>query len=93
MQLFPPTNLLIDELQQIKLQCATHALMQRTMQSIADVQPISDFDLICHHLLLVNEFKKLLVNGDQFPSDNYLDIHRELKLLELENSTLAASRF
>lgn len=92
MQLFPPTNLLIDELQQIKLQCASHALMQRTSQNLAEVQPLCDYEFICHQLLLVSEYKNLIANGDQFPSDNYIDIQRELKLLELENATLSATQ-
>ena len=88
MFIFPQSSLLSEEFSKIKELIAAHCLGKGGKELVFDLKPWSDLETIKSLLGKTEEFRKLLSASENFPSDNYKDLLRELALLNIENSVL-----
>jgi DNA mismatch repair protein MutS2 len=88
MYIFPPSSLLFDEFTSIKKIMANHCISESGKAMLEAVVPCADASLILNQLGKTEEFKKIVAASENFPSDNYKDLRKELSLLRIENSVL-----
>lgn len=90
MNIFPPQNLLVSEFELIKALIAENCISQMGKDLVSDVIPGDDYDSIILALKQTHEFKRVIDNGEVFPTEGYENIATELNLLRIENSVLSA---
>jgi DNA mismatch repair protein MutS2 len=93
MRIFPETSLLTTEFEKIKELISFHCIGALGKKKLKEIQISSDIETINRLLEKTNEFKKLIAASENFPTDNYKDISKELNLLKVENSVLQAEQF
>lgn len=93
MLLFPQSSLLLSEFDKIKLHIANHCLCSLGKTQVEQIAPSSDFEKIKTSLQKNAEFIKLHTSGENFPSQNYKDLTKEIALLQIENSVLQSAQF
>lgn len=93
MLLFPQSSLLLSEFSKIKDHIAGLCLCNLGVQRVEMLMPISDFEEIKLKLQKNGEFARLHASGENFPSQNYKDLTKEIGLLQIENSVLQSSQF
>jgi DNA mismatch repair protein MutS2 len=92
MKIFPAHSLLLEEFEKVKLLAGEECAGLLGQQLIMGLKPIDDFDLVISNLRQCEEFRNMLVTGDNFPTDGYPDITNELKLLFIRNSVLTLTQ-
>lgn len=93
MKVFPSESLLLTEFKKVIELVSEKCLCPLGKKAAAEIQIYDDFEKITALLHQTNDFKKIFDNGENFPSQDYLDIRKELQLLGIENSVLASEQF
>jgi DNA mismatch repair protein MutS2 len=93
MRVFPETSLLTSEFEKIKELVSFHCIGVLGKKKLAAMEISSNIDTINLWLGKTNEFKHLIAASENFPTDNYKDISKELSLLKIENSVLSSEQF
>lgn len=88
MFIFPSTSLLADEFLSIKNHISNYCLSPSGKARVMALVPGNDAEWIRLLLGKTNEFRRIISASENFPSENYKDLDRELKLLRIENSVL-----
>ncbi|HQV01035.1 MAG TPA: hypothetical protein PLO59_07740, partial [Bacteroidia bacterium] len=89
-EVYPTTNLLTDEFEQIKKQAQTFCLSTMGAACMQNAQPTGSFETMLTWLSQTNDFKKIIDNAESFVAEGYEDISRELNILRIENAVLSA---
>ncbi|MBL7924563.1 MAG: DNA mismatch repair protein MutS [Bacteroidia bacterium] len=89
MNVFPDNSLLVEEFEKVRqlavMECNGEAGRERVMEIAFQ----SEYVLVLKQLEETEEMRRVLTNGEPFPSVQYPDIRQELKLLFIRNSVLA----
>jgi DNA mismatch repair protein MutS2 len=93
MQIFPEISLLTSEYDKIRDAVAVWCVSDMGKQAVERLQPVRDAALIGLWLARTAEMQIVLSSGLPFPSTGYVDISKELSMLQIQNSTLAEPQF
>jgi len=90
MDIFPAVNPVLSEFEKIKKLAEAECLGEPGRLLLRDSSCITDFDQVEYRLKQAREFKKIVDNGETFPTDGFTGITEELLLLAVRNSVLQA---
>src|SRR4051812_28930549 len=93
MKIFPASNLVISEFEKIKKLAEEECMSEPGRQMIMNATCFTDFNQVELLLQQAQEFKKIAENGEPFPYDSFVDITKDLQMLGIQNSVLAADSF
>jgi DNA mismatch repair protein MutS2 len=88
MKIFPANNMVIDEFTKLKKIAEAECVSMPGKKMLIESPVLTSYDEICLRLNQAGEFKKIIENGDAFPSDGFSDVTRELQKLAISNSIL-----
>ncbi|CAN5525041.1 DNA mismatch repair protein MutS [soil metagenome] len=92
MKIFPANSLLIEEFDKIRGLAEEECAGAMGRKLIRDLEPGIDYAVALKALEQTDELRRLLNNGESFPSDAYPDAQAELKLLAIQNSVLTSAQ-
>lgn len=76
-------------LQQVSARCST----ELGKLGALEIVPLTDFDVLSRILGRTSEYLSSLISDNRIPNHGFEDIHSELKLLKIENTTLEIGGF
>lgn len=93
MQIFPESSLLTSEYDKIRDTVSSLCVSEMGKQAVNLLQPVRDAAGISRLLARTSEMHQVLSAGLPFPSTGYVEISKELAMLQIQNSTLAEPQF
>lgn len=92
-KIYPISNTLVDEFEDIKAILETFSLFEPGKEAIQNIQPTCDKIQIERSLKTVSEYKNLLETGTDCLQEQIPDIRKELSILHAQNGVLNQDSF
>ena len=90
MLIFPPDNQVVTEFEKVKKLAGEYCLGEPGRMHLLELVCSAVPGEVSQRLEEVQEFKRIIENGDPFPTEGYHDILKEIRLLTVANSVLPA---
>ncbi len=88
MKVFPANIPEVFEFDKLLLEVQKHCISKMGKAYIKNVRLLNNRDKIDTLLQQTHEFKSIVANGESFPTQDYIDLTRELSLLRIDNGVL-----
>ncbi|MEQ1734205.1 MAG: DNA mismatch repair protein MutS, partial [Bacteroidia bacterium] len=93
MKVFPPNIPEVFEFDKLLTEIQKHCISKMGKAYIKNVRLLNNRDKIDLLLQQTHEFKNIVSNGEAFPTQDYIDLTRELNLLRIDNGVLQEQDF
>jgi DNA mismatch repair protein MutS2 len=93
LKVFPANIPEVFEFDKILLEIQKHCISKMGKAYIKNVRLLNNCDKINTLLQQTHEFKSIVTNGEAFPTQDYIDLTRELNLLRIDNGVLQEHDF
>lgn len=88
MNIFPQHSLLIEEFEKLRQITSEECSGLAGREEVLQISFSSDYAMVLRRLEETEEMRRILSDGEPFPSDAYPDVRQDLKLLSVRNSVL-----
>ena len=88
MNIFPQHSLLIEEFEKLRQITSEECSGLAGKEEVLKISFSSDYAVVLRRLEETEEMRRILSDGEPFPSDSYPDVRQDLKLLFVQNSVL-----
>jgi DNA mismatch repair protein MutS2 len=93
LKVFPPNIPEVFEFDKLLTEIQKHCISKMGKAYIKNVRLLNNRDKIDLLLQQTHEFKNIVSNGEAFPTQDYIDLTRELNLLRIDNGVLQEQDF